>query len=133
MRSFEVTAARLPQTRLGDRYRTDSVDRYLVRCVDALQTWESGTAPAMRGDDIVHKEFPNARFVSVGYASDAVDDLLDQIAVQLREYEPERQADEMLSAGEEDHVPAMVRVLQVTGILALIVGGLVVAAKLISG
>ncbi|MGQ7312545.1 DivIVA domain-containing protein [Microbacterium arabinogalactanolyticum] len=36
----------------------------------------------------MHKEFRSVALFGAGYDADAVDDLLDRIAVQLREYEP---------------------------------------------
>jgi len=88
MRSFEVTAARLPQTRLGTRYAVAQVDDFLDEAAAALTCWEGGTPSALHADDVVHKEFRSVALFGAGYDADAVDDLLDRVAVQLREYEP---------------------------------------------
>lgn len=89
MHSTEVTAANIPQRRIGQRFDLAEVDAFLAECADALRAYEQRRIPALRTSDIVVKRFRSVPFFGVGYDADAVDDLLDRVAMQLRVHEPD--------------------------------------------
>lgn len=88
MNSAELAATKVPLRRTGSRYAVDEVDDVLAQCVAALQSWERGQRPALNPDDLVLKQFRPGQFLSEGYHPDFVDDLLDEVVIQLRSYDP---------------------------------------------
>ncbi|WP_353112676.1 DivIVA domain-containing protein [Microbacterium sp.] len=123
MDSVELIAARLPQRRTGSRYRTDEVDDLLDRCIAALQSWEQGRPATLRSDEIIRTELPTAGGAATGYDADAVDDLLDRVALQLRAKEP-RAAEPLVAQPPGDTVGNRVfaRVVGGVGVVAVAVG-----------
>jgi DivIVA domain-containing protein len=89
MNIAELAAATLPLRRTGSRYDVSEVDDFLAQCVDALKLGERRLRPALRVDEIVLAQFRNVPFFGTGYDADAVDNLLDEVALQLRAYVPE--------------------------------------------
>lgn len=128
MNSAELAATKLPLRRTGTRFDADEVDGVLAQCIAALQSWEGGQRPALNPDDIVVKQFRSVQFPQEGYHADTVDDLLDEIVIRLRSYDPPPPAPVTgpAEAPTKEAVRALVtfRVLTVLGVIALI-GGVV--------
>lgn len=82
----EVAGARIPVRRLRARYDIADVDAFLEDCGSTLQAWEDGhgATTGLSADDVVRKRFRSAGGFTPGYDADAVDDLLDRVAVRLR-------------------------------------------------
>lgn len=89
MDSAQLAAATLPLRRTGSRYDVEEVDAFLARCVEALKAGERRFRPALRVDEIVLAQFRKVPFFGTGYDADAVDNLLDEVSVRLRVYDPE--------------------------------------------
>lgn len=129
MNSAEVVATTLPERRAGSRYKVEPVDAFLDECAVALRSWEGGTPAALKADDIVLKEFPAAGLGMVGYDADAVDDLLDKIAVQLRGHEPDAGPD-TATTRDAPRDPLSFRVVKILGVLSFILGGVYIVMLL---
>lgn len=82
MHSLPIAA--LPQRRSGSRYRIAEVDAFLEECATALRARDLGRAPSLTDSDVITRRFGTVMLFGVGYDADAVDQLLDEIAVQLR-------------------------------------------------
>ncbi|WP_144875309.1 DivIVA domain-containing protein [Microbacterium sp. 1.5R] len=84
----DVAGARIAVRRLGSRYDIDQVDRFLDECRSTLEAWERSrdTTTALSAADVASTTFGSPRGLTPGYDADAVDDLLDTVVLQLREY-----------------------------------------------
>ncbi|MDQ0646108.1 cell division septum initiation protein DivIVA [Microbacterium natoriense] len=102
MDSAQLAGATLPLRRTGSRYDVEEVDAFLAWCVDALRSGERGLRPALRVDEIVLAQFRNVPFFGAGYDADAVDNLLDEVSVRLRAYDPESAQEAELRAMLDD-------------------------------
>lgn len=87
LRAEEVTAEGIGLRRFGTRFDVADVDRFLGECRAALHARTAGRASPLRIDDIVVRQFKIATLFTPGYDADAVDDLLDRVAIRLRELE----------------------------------------------
>ncbi|MFF1539561.1 DivIVA domain-containing protein [Microbacterium sp. NPDC058269] len=136
MNSAELAATKMPLRRTGSRFAVDEVDDVVAQCVAALQSWERGQRPALNPDDIVIRQFRRVQFAGEGYDADSVDDLLDEIVIQLRSYDPppEAPAEGPPMPPTKDAVRALVtfRALTVLGVIG-IVGGIVIIAMRLLG
>ncbi|REJ04113.1 DivIVA domain-containing protein [Microbacterium bovistercoris] len=83
----DVAGAHLPEapfaTSRRPAYAVEAVDARLDACRAALEAWERGEPATLKAADVVAAGLPKG----AGYSADAVDDLLDRIAVQLSIYE----------------------------------------------
>ena len=85
MRSSDLVQTRLPVRRRGGRFGIEAVDDFLEQCTRALGAQERGRQPELTAEDVVAVQFPTVALFTPGYDSDAVDELLDEVAAQLRE------------------------------------------------
>lgn len=70
----------------GDRFAKDEVDALLEQCAAEMESFERGEGSAgFDPTSVVVAQFTSSRF-GEGYDPDEVDDYLDRVVVQLREY-----------------------------------------------
>jgi DivIVA domain-containing protein len=105
IRSHELTTERLPRRRVGGRYAIDEVDAFVDEVSAALSNVERRRPAGLHSDEIVHREFTTVSLFGLGYDADAVDDLLDRAAMQLRVSEPKSR----LQVEEEQRQEAQLR------------------------
>lgn len=95
IRSGELRAMELPRLSgiggflRGPGFQADEVDEVLRRSADTLHAYEMGLSHSnmsVTSDELVTQEFRYVRG-SQAYDADAIDDLLERITEQLREYE----------------------------------------------
>lgn len=131
MDSAELAATKVPLRRTGSRFAVDEVDDVIAQCVAALQSWERGQHPALNPDDIVVRQFRQVQFAGEGYHADSVDDLLDEVVMRLRSYDPPAETPSegppMPPTKEAARALVTFRVLTALGVIGL-VGGVVIIA-----